>query len=86
MDKLKDLVEEMEKLLEPVKVKADITIIVALDGEQNDGKAVYAIFGNLPEGKNQEMVRVVALDLAMREVLDMARAMQELSELVGKVN
>jgi hypothetical protein len=72
------LVKEITTLLEPVKTKGKIVFIVSSSHEDSSG--YYAIFGNLPYGQNQNMVRDAAINMAINDLnlkIEEAKAMAE---------
>lgn len=64
--KLEPLINEIIKAIDPISTRASIVVIVSPPANEDQGE--YAIFGNLPKGKNQEMVRKVAIDMAMKDL------------------
>lgn len=85
--KLDGLIQEIMTLLEPVRTKGTVVFIVAPPQGENQGE--YAIFGNLPAGKNQELVRAIAIDMAMKDLVtkvETLKAEEELKEPGTVVN
>ena len=80
---LSPIVEEIQSLLNPVREKATIVVIVM---SRDDNKS-YSIFGNLTLKENKELVRVVAADLCLKEIDDkIGSAIALIEKAVSTVN
>jgi hypothetical protein len=82
--KLDEIVEEITKLLDPVKEKATIVFIAALGPNEGIERPEFAIFGNLDHGKNQELVKLVAMELAMQGLMKKMEVAMAEEEAKGK--
>lgn len=84
---INELIKEITGLLEPVKTKGTVVMIVAFPhGESPDE---YAVFGNLPQGENKKLVIDVAIDMAGKDIcskIEILKAMSEWAEGGTTVN
>jgi hypothetical protein len=81
-----ELVKQIFTLLEPIKTRCHIAFVV-IDTEK-DGSP-YSVFGNLPEGGNARLIRDVAIDMAVKDVMMNVvkmNAMEELKDPETKIN
>jgi hypothetical protein len=75
---LSGFISEIQDRLNPMKNKCTIVVVVAPNADKDKGE--YAIFGNLPEGKNKELVMKVAIDMCSKELADSIEKVKAMAE------
>jgi hypothetical protein len=73
---IEELVDQIMKLLEPVKTKCNIAFVIV---SPDDEEGAYSVMGNMPEGMNKKLIRDVAIDMATKDLIRM------MTEALGEV-